>query len=122
MFTFRHTLAIGSPDGAQFEEIEALVDIRPSYTWVPRPVLERLGVRPGFQMEFKTADGRVIEREMAETQARIDGRTRTILVVFGDEGAMPLIGAETLEGFSLAIDPVNERLIPVRGLLMTLLG
>jgi len=122
MSTFRHTIAIGSPDGSRFEEIEALVDTGSSYTWVPRSLLERLGVRPSFRMEFETADGRIIQREAGETQVRLDGTTRTRIVVFGDEGITPLIGAETLEGFSLAIDPVNERLIPVRGLLMTLLG
>lgn len=71
-------------------------------------------------MEFETADGRIIEREAAETQVRLDGRTRTWIVVFGDENTAPLIGAETLEGFGLAPDPINHRLIPVRGLLMTL--
>lgn len=122
MSTFRHPIQIGAPDGERFEEIEALVDTGSTYTWAPRPVLERLGVRPAFRMEFETADGRIIEREAAETPVRLDGMTRTRIVVFGDEGAIPLIGAETLEGFSLAIDPVNERLIPVRGLLMTLLS
>ena len=34
-------------------------------------------------------------------------------MVFWDEGAQPLLGAVTLEIFSLDIDPVNGRLIPV---------
>lgn len=120
MSTFRHTIAIGSPDGSRFEQIEALVDTGSTYTWVPRSMLERLGVRPSFRMQFQTADGRLVERDAGETQARFDGQTRTTVVVFGDEGSLPLLGAYTLEGFSLAIDPVNERLIPVPGLLMTL--
>lgn len=120
MSTFRYPIAIGSPDGSRFEEIEALVDTGSTYTWVARPVLERLGVLPSFSMEFETADGRVIRREAGETQIRVNGTTRTRIVVFGDEGIVPLMGAETLEGFGLAPDPVNHRLIPVRGLLMTL--
>ena len=33
--------------------------------------------------------------------------------MFWEEGAQPLLGAVTLEIFSLGIDPVNERLIPM---------
>lgn len=52
---------------------------------------------------------------------RIGDETLTSLCIFGDEGSQTLLGAFTLEGFSLAPDPVNERLVPVAGLLMTLL-
>jgi len=38
-------------------------------------------------------------------------------VVFGDEGVEALLGAATLETFSLAMDPVRRRLVPVPGLL-----
>lgn len=55
---------------------------------------------------------------MAETRVRLDGQTRTTLVIFGEEAAVPLLGAYTLEGFGLASDPVGRRLIPVPGLLM----
>ncbi|MBI4498428.1 MAG: retroviral-like aspartic protease family protein [Chloroflexi bacterium] len=120
MSDFRYPIAIGSPDVSRFEQVEALVDTGSSYTWVPRAVLERLGVKASFRMEFETADGRIIERDVAETQIRVDGRTRTRLVVFGDEGTTPLLGADTLQGCGLAADPVRHRLIPVPGLLMTL--
>jgi hypothetical protein len=33
------------------------------------------------------------------------------------KGGEPLLGAFTLEGFGLGVDPVNRRLIPVPGLL-----
>ncbi|MFQ5882709.1 MAG: hypothetical protein ACE5I9_09605 [Candidatus Methylomirabilales bacterium] len=64
------------------------------------------------------ADGRQIEREMAETQIRLNGQSRTTVVVFGDESTQPLLGAYALEGLGLAPDPVNRRLISVPGLLM----
>jgi len=94
------------------------VDTGASYTWVPGPLLARLGVRPAFRFPFLLADGRQIEREMAETRVRLDGQERTTLVVFGDEGTQPLLGSYTMEGFGVAPDPVNRRLIPVPGLLM----
>jgi hypothetical protein len=36
--------------------------------------------------------------------------------VFAPDGSEPILGAYTLEGFLLAADPVNERLISVPGL------
>lgn len=94
------------------------MDTGASYTWAPKGLLAQLDVQPQFRREFLTADQRVIEREMAETTVRYDGEIRTTLVVFGDEGSPSLLGAYTLEGFGLAPDPVNRRLIPVRGLAM----
>ncbi len=117
MGTFKVEIEIGGP-GGRWERVEALVDTGASYTWVAAEVLRRLGVRPAFQREFETADGRVIVREMGETAARFDGEQRTTLVIFGDEGSSALLGAYTLEGFGLAADPVNRRLVAVRGLLM----
>ena len=70
---------------------------------------------PQFRREFVTADGRIIERDMAVTMARWDGQALPSLVVFGDDGSIPLLGAYTLEGFGLAPDPANRMLIRVRG-------
>jgi hypothetical protein len=51
------------------------------------------------------------------TQIKVGSRARPTIVVFGDPGTEPLLGAFTLEGFRLAADPVNHRLISVPGLL-----
>ena len=118
MGTFRATIDIGDPAGQRWDQVDALVDTGSSYTWLPADLLARLGVSPQFRREFMTADARVIERDMAVTTARWDGQTLPTLVVFGDEGSMPLLGAYTLEGFGLAADPINRRLVPVRGLAM----
>ena len=112
-------IEIGDPQGTNWETVEALVDTGSTYTWIPRELLERLGIQPEFLQEFQTADGRVIERELAQTRARLDGQERITLVVFGGDQDAALLGAYTLEGFALAPDPVNQRLIRVRGLAMT---
>lgn len=117
MGTFSHPLTLLSTDGARTEEVEALVDTGSSFTWIPRDHLERLGIAPSFHEEFETIDGRVTERDMVVVMARLEGQTLSTLVVFGDPGTEVTIGAYTLEGFRLAPDPVNRRLIPVRGLL-----
>ena len=51
---------------------------------------------------------------------RLDGREDVSPIVFREEGAQPLLGAVTLEIFSLGIDPVNERLIPVNAFMPAL--
>ena len=117
MGTFRVNVEIGDARGERFEPLEVLVDTGATYMWIPRSVLDRLGVTPAFRFPFILADGRQIDRDMAETRIRLNGQSRTTLVVFGDEGTLPLLGAYTLEGFGLAADPVNRRLIPVPGLL-----
>ena len=118
MGTFLVALEIGDHRGQTWETIEALVDTGSTYTWIPRPLLDRLEVRPQFQREFETADGRVVQRDMATTMVRWNGETMPTLVVFGGDRDAVLLGAYTLEGFSLAPDPVNRRLVRVRGLAM----
>ncbi|MBI2887205.1 MAG: aspartyl protease family protein [Chloroflexi bacterium] len=119
MGTFRHSLVLLSTDGAKTQEVEGLVDTGSSFTWVPRETLQSLGIVPSFREEFETIDGRVLEREMALVMVRLNGQTLPTLIVFGDTGTESVIGAYTLEGFRLAPDPVNRRLVHVRGLLMT---
>ena len=96
------------------------MDAGASYTLLPRPVFERLGVSGAFRHPFVLADGRQLEYEVAAIRVRLDGQTRITLVIFGEEGAEPLLGAYTLEGFGLASDPVGRWLIRVSGLLKIL--
>ena len=118
MGTFRVSIQVGDPLGRRWESLEALVDTGASYTWIPRDILARLGVTPEERWELDIAGGQVIERDVAETMARYEGETRTTIVVFGEEASLPLLGAYTLEGFRLAADPVNRRLVRVRSLAM----
>jgi predicted aspartyl protease len=85
---------------------------------VPRDTLETLGIRPRTTREFETADGRVIARDLALVQVRLDGEALPTLVVFADPGDSVLLGVVTLEEFGLGVDPVNRKLVPVRGLAM----
>lgn len=118
MGTFRVTFEVGDPTGTQYEPIEALVDTGASYTMVPAPILERLGVRRDWTETFELADGRTIDLDFGEAPVRVAGRTVTTLVVFSDPGSQPLLGAYTLEGVRLAADPVHQRLVPVPRLLL----
>ena len=105
-------------DQGRFEAIEATVDTGATYTMVPRSLLERLNITPTFSHPFILADGRRIERPMAEAPVRVNGQVQTTLVIFGDEGTEPLLGAYTLEGFALSVDPINRKLVPTPGMLL----
>lgn len=117
MGTFRVQLEIGDPAGVRFDSVEALVDAGATYTWVPRDMLDRLGIQSEEERPFLLADGRQVMYGIAWVRVRIDGRTQPTIAVFGDPGSAPLLGVFTLEGFGLAADPVNRRLVPVPALL-----
>ncbi len=120
MGTFRVSIGIGDPQGQQYESLDALVDTGATYTTLPGSLLRRLGVPSDRRVEFELADGTIIEQDVGQTWVRIDGATAIVPVVFAEEGSEPLLGAVTLEIFLLGVDPVRQRLIPVRGLLMAI--
>ena len=120
MGTFTVPIEVGDLQGTRFERVEALVDSGASHTRVPRSMLERIGIQPKERVPFVIADESTLENEVGEAMVRIGGRTRLRVVVFGEEGSQSLLGADTLQGFSLGVDPVQHRLIPVTGLMMLL--
>ena len=99
-------------DGQQSLEIEATVDTGAAYTTLPASLLRELGVTPKGKRKLPLTDGRRFHMDYGEAQATIDGETVTTLVVFGEDDAPALIGAYTLEGLALAVDPVEQRLVP----------
>jgi clan AA aspartic protease len=120
MGSFRVGVDIGAMGGGPFRRIQALVDTGATYTWVPRDLLDALGIVPQQQRRFVLADGREVLYDVTWARARIGDQTEPTMVVFGDPGSEPLLGVFTLEGFGLAADPVNRRLMPVPGLLRQL--
>ena len=119
---FKVPVQVGSRTGDHLETINALVDTGATYTWIPRDVLERLGVTPEEEWPFELADGREAEYPVAWVSIRIGTRTQPTIAVFGERGSEAILGVFALEGFRLAVDPVRRRLIPVPGLLKTLTG
>ena len=75
-----------------------------------------MDVVPEEEWPFELADGREVRYAVASIQIKLHGRERPTIVVFAPTGSEPILGAYTLEGFRLAADPVNERLIPVPAL------
>ena len=112
MGTFNWPVNISSMDRGQTMEIEATVDTGAAYTTLPARLLRELGIEPTGQRKFLLADGRRVYMDYGQAWATIDGESVITIVVFGDASTPPLMGAYTLEGLALAVDPVEQRLVP----------
>ena len=117
MGTFSVPIEIGDVGGERFEELQALVDTGATTTVIPGRTLRRLGIVPTKRETFEYAGGTRVELGMAEAKARVEGRETTTWVIFGEEETSALLGAYTLEGVFLGVDPYGRKLIPVQGLL-----
>lgn len=114
MGTFQQRIEVAATREGPFVSVDMLVDTGATYTLLPRRISDELGVGPHQQEEFILADGRTVMREIAEVFVRLGGRVVTTLCIIGDDDDQPLLGAYTLEGFGLAADPVNRRLVTSR--------
>ncbi len=112
MGTFTWPMRISSMDGQQSLEVEATVDTGAFYTMLPARMLLELGVEPIGNRTSLIADGSRVEMQYGRAWATIDGESEITLVAFGEDGAPPVLGAYTLEGLALAVDPSSQRLIP----------
>jgi predicted aspartyl protease len=114
---FKSKLAVWNPASpSRVEELELLVDTGASYSWFMRERLEALGIRPTGRMQFRTIDGRVLERDVAPVFVRSDGHIGGDTVMVAESGDAEVLGAHTLESLGLAADPVQRRLIPTVGM------
>lgn len=119
MGTFSVPISIGDPQGENWIEFDALVDTGASVTSVPGSILRELGVTPVSSRGFRFAQGERRRMDMGRTWISVEGREEVTLVVFNDEGTLPLLGALALEALFLGVDPVRQQLVPVDGLLMS---
>ncbi len=117
MGTFSVNIQLENLQGLEFEELEALADTGATTTVIPASVLRDLGVTPTTSQTFEYASGGRVELDMVEVRVRVEDRETVTWVVFGNDDAGALLGAYTLEGVFLGVDPYNRRLIPIQGIL-----
>jgi predicted aspartyl protease len=108
------TIRVGNPayEGVT-EDVRCLVDSGVVYSLVPYAVLERLAIAPHSEREFVLANGDVIRRRLATATFEYDGRRGDSIVIVGEPGDDPLLGATTIEGFGLVLDPFRLELRPM---------
>ena len=107
------TIEVGDPQGQNFQSVEVEVDTGSTYTALPREMLVALGVPVNRTAQSRLADGSIQTVELGQTTIRIEGQEFITTVIFAEEGEPSLLGVITLEDALLAVDPVNNELIPV---------
>ena len=92
--------------------LNGLVDTGATFPQAPAPVLEELGIERTDTVRFRLADGSITELWLRPASLELNGRVRSVDVIFGPEGSSILLGAFALETFGLAADVSNKRLVP----------
>ena len=113
MGNFTQPITLHSESGDDSIVVDALVDTGATFSGFPAPLLESLGIRPQRKVRLRLSNGRVEERNLGEVKAALNGEDSTIHCVFGDPESPAVIGAIILEAFLLAVDPVDQRLVPL---------
>jgi len=89
-----------------------LVDTGSEHTWVPAATLETLGIkREKKDLVFVMANGQQVTRSVGFAIIRLEKSFTIDEVVFAEEGDLPLLGARTLEGLNLTVDPRRKKLV-----------
>lgn len=113
MGTFRVGLELENParPGHKRALQDVLVDTGAELSWFPAATLETLGVEPIKQWRFRQADGTVLSRWTGGVVVHLSGIRTLDEVVFGEPGDLVVLGARSLEGLNLRVDPASKRLV-----------
>lgn len=92
---------------------QMLVDSGSEATWVSAKILDSIGVkRVKKDRAFAMANGQVITRTVGYAMLRVAPDYETVdEVVFGEEGDLALLGARSMEGLNVRIDPAGKQLV-----------
>jgi len=108
---------VRGPSGAE-TTVRFLIDSGATYSLLPDPVWQAIGLAPKRDMEFVLADGTTVRRSVSECHLALpqgEGHTPVVLGQPGDAEA--LLGVVTLEILGLVFDPFRRVLHPMRALM-----
>lgn len=89
-----------------------LVDTGSEHTWLPAADLEALGIQKEKQdVEFVMANGTRITRSAGFAIIHVEDTFTIDEVVFAEDGDLLLLGARTMEGLNLTVDPRLKKLV-----------
>jgi predicted aspartyl protease len=111
--TFRIDIEIEHPaqTGQRSVLRNVLVDTGAELSWIPAETLDVLGIERKKIWHFRQADGSVLSRPTGYVVLHVQGTETTDEVVFGEPGDLVLLGARSLEGLNLRVEPVAKRLV-----------
>ena len=111
--SFRIDIEGGNPTGTgtRREVRSVLVDTGAELSCIPGNVLDAVGIVRGKQLRFRQADGSVLVRWPGAGIVYAANAYATDDLVFGEPRDLVLLGARSLEGLNVRIDPVAKQLI-----------
>lgn len=80
-------------------------------SWFPTALLDTIGVERHEIRRFRMASGAVVERWVGPVFIHVLGKRATDDVVFAESGDITLLGARSLEGLNLRVDPMAKVLV-----------
>jgi clan AA aspartic protease len=114
---------VGNPANPEVtERLEFLIDSGAIYSVVPTHILDRLGIKPLSEQEFRLADGTKIVRKKGIALFKYKDKIGGADVIFGEEGDSVLLGSFTLKALGLALDPLRRELKPLPMILASFLS
>ncbi|MXV79587.1 MAG: Retroviral aspartyl protease [Chloroflexi bacterium] len=116
MGIFSQRITVSDLTGKNSVQIDAVVDTGAFYSVLPGYMLRELGVEPIDRVPFRLADNQHVDMEIGHVWITLDDRRRITTVAFGNDIGQLLLGAFTLEGLELAVDPKGQRLVPLGSL------
>lgn len=114
MGTFHTNCKIENPSDRSASVIirKLPVDTGSEFTWVSERMLARIGIgREKKAVRFVLANGQEVTRSVGFAIVRLDKFFTIDEVVFAEPGDLQLLGAHTLEGLNLIIEPARRRLM-----------
>ena len=113
MGSFRIDVEIENPalPGERRTFQSVLIDTGAELSLFPAAALDSLHVRRFKQLHFRQADGSVLARWIGSALIYAAGTLTTDDVVFGEQSDLILLGARSLEGLNVRIDPIAKRLV-----------
>jgi predicted aspartyl protease len=113
MGTFRTTIELENPasPGARISLHNVLVDTGAELSWIPANVLDTLGIERSKIWHFRQADGTALSRSTGFAILHAADTKTVDEVVFGEPGDLVLLGARSLEGLNVRVEPVTKRFV-----------
>ena len=100
------------------EPLSLLVDTGAIFLVLTRAIADRLDLRSVRSCAVEIAGGHEVQWPLAEVRLRLGEHEVTTPCLICADGPV-LLGAVALESLLLAVDPVHQRLVPVRAFALT---
>lgn len=105
---------VGNPANPEVtESVEFLIDSGAIYSVVPSKILQKFGLKPLTEEEFRLANGEKIVRKKGWALFKYGSRVGVSDVIFGEENDATLLGVFSLEALGLVFDPIRRELKPL---------